>query len=114
MPAKAHIIADAAMIRMYERGVTTYTLAELYGCNATTISAALKRAGMQVKWAWDKAGRKPNKPKGYVDPRRCPRCEILLSEAPEGDGEVCGYCVQDREERKSGIYERLPGLHVAA
>jgi hypothetical protein len=26
---------------------------------------------------------------------RCKRCTILLSEAPCGDGELCGYCVKE-------------------
>ena len=77
---------ELAALRTYEDGASVAEIAQTLGHSVNTIYAWFDTLGIERR-AYN------------VQPERqepkCSRCEIILSDAPDGRNGVCGWCVQE-------------------
>ena len=101
---------ELAALRTYEDGASVAEIAQTLGHSVNTIYAWFDTLGIERR-AYN------------VQPERqepkCPRCGIILTEAPEGEGGECGWCLQEEdylvkmwtnEDRAPGYVIDIPEL----
>jgi hypothetical protein len=86
---------------------TIREIASEIGCSKTSVHRYLVMLGSIKQWPSLDRATDPNGAK-------CPRCEILLSEAPQGTGGECLYCEQECAyiERLKENAARVPGFVI--
>lgn len=83
--------ADAAVLRSFDRGASIKSIALQLGACEAAVTKWLKRMGIY------RAQHRPHARTGACKDAKCPRCKILLKEAPAGGDGLCGYCVEEIE-----------------
>lgn len=90
----AHIYTRAELnaLDKFKQGASLRQIAEELGVSDGAVTNWLRSLGMYRKQ------RKPTKPR--TREAKCPRCGILLTAAPPGDGTRCGWCIEETAASK--------------
>jgi hypothetical protein len=89
-----------AWAKAYKQGASARSLALRYRTSGRKVNDTLRRLGVSIRHQGIRRG-------GTSEIGRCKRCDILLTEAPEGTDALCGWCVAE----KAG---HLPSLNAEA